>query len=100
MGVHRRQWMPFRQPFSTASERYVKNTSSCRIKLFTLFFLFNYTTPSITALSQPFRMAAHALDWGDSLNQRHYGGKQNTMLMMFVERVVLMLTELSVPILP
>jgi hypothetical protein len=45
-------------------------------------------------------MAAHALDWGDSLNQRHYGGKQNTMLMMFVERVVLMLTELSVPFLP
>ncbi len=28
------------------------------------------------------------------------GGKQNTMVMMFVERVVLLLTELSVPFLP
>jgi hypothetical protein len=29
-------------------------------------------------------MAAHASDLGDSLNQHHRGGKQNTMVMMFV----------------
>ena len=29
-------------------------------------------------------MAAHALDWGDSLNRRRRGGKRSTMVMMFV----------------
>jgi hypothetical protein len=29
-------------------------------------------------------MASHALDWGDSLNQRRRGDKRNTMVMMFV----------------
>jgi hypothetical protein len=36
-------------------------------------------------------MATHVLNWGNSLNQRHKGGKQNTMVMMFVGGVVLML---------
>jgi hypothetical protein len=35
-------------------------------------------------------MAAHVSDWGDSLNRRHRGGKQVTMVMMFVGGVVLM----------
>ena len=49
-----------------------------------------YIKPSITALGQPLRMAAHALDWGDSLNRRRRGGKRNTMVMMFVGGVVLL----------
>jgi hypothetical protein len=35
-------------------------------------------------------MVAHALDWGDSLNRCHRGGKRNTMVMMFVGGIVLM----------
>ena len=34
-------------------------------------------------------MAAHASDWGDLLNKCRRGGKQNTMVMMFVGVVVL-----------
>jgi hypothetical protein len=45
-------------------------------------------------------MAAHALDWGDSMNQRRRGGKRNTMVMMFVGEVVLIVAELSVLFLP
>ena len=45
--------------------------------------------PRLSALGQPLRMAAHALDWGDSLNRCHRGGKRNTMVMMFVAGVVL-----------
>ena len=45
--------------------------------------------PWVTALGQPFWMAVHASDWGDSLNQHGRGGKQNTMVMMFVGIVVL-----------
>jgi len=41
-------------------------------------------------------MAAHVLDWGDSLNRRHRGGKRNTMVMMFVGGVVLMLDRFLV----
>jgi hypothetical protein len=41
-------------------------------------------------------MAAHASDWGDSLNQRRRGGKRNTMVMMFVVGVVLLFDEISV----
>ena len=37
-------------------------------------------TPRLSALSQPLRMAAHASDWGYSLNQRRWGGKRNTMV--------------------
>jgi hypothetical protein len=49
-----------------------------------------YIKPRLTALSQPLWMAAHTSDWGDSLNQGRRGGKLNTMMMMFVARVVLM----------
>ena len=45
--------------------------------------------PWVTALGQPFWMAVHASDWGDALNQHGRGGKQNTMVMMFVGIVVL-----------
>jgi hypothetical protein len=40
--------------------------------------------PHNSTLGQPLRMAAHALDWGDSLNQRRWGGKRLTTVMMFV----------------
>jgi len=35
-------------------------------------------------------MAAHASDWGNSLNLCCRGGKRNTMVMMFVGGVVLL----------
>jgi hypothetical protein len=54
-----------------------------------MVILSNYTKPNISALSQPFRMAAHALDWGDSLNPRHRGDKRLTMVVMFVGCLVL-----------
>ncbi len=34
-------------------------------------------------------MAAHALDWGNSLNPRHRGGTWLTMVVMFVGCLVL-----------
>jgi hypothetical protein len=34
-------------------------------------------------------MAAHALDWGNSLNPHHRGGKRLTMVVMFVGCLVL-----------
>ena len=34
-------------------------------------------------------MAAHASDWGDSLNPRRRGGKRLTMVVMFVGSLVL-----------
>jgi hypothetical protein len=45
-------------------------------------------------------MAAHALDWGDSLNQHCRGGKQLTMMMMFVWGVVSVLDGIPVLFLP
>ena len=45
-------------------------------------------------------MTAHALDWGDSLNQRRRGGKWVTMVMMFVGGVVLLFDGLLVLFLP
>jgi len=41
-------------------------------------------------------MAAHASDWGDSLNQCCRGGKRNTMVIMFVGGVVLLFDGISV----
>ncbi len=46
--------------------------------------LLNYTYPNESALGQPLRMAAHALDWGDSLNPCRRGGKWLTMVVMYV----------------
>ena len=45
-------------------------------------------------------MAAQASDWGDSLNRRRRGGKQKTMVMMFVGGVVLMLDGFLILFLP
>ena len=45
-------------------------------------------------------MAAHASDWGDSLNRRRKGGKRNTMVMMFGGGVVLMFDGFFVLFLP
>jgi hypothetical protein len=41
-------------------------------------------------------MAAHTLDWGDLSKLRREGGKQVTMVTMFVEGVLLMLDEIIV----
>ena len=41
-------------------------------------------------------MAAHASDWGDSLNRHRRGGKRSTMVMMFVGEVVLLFEGLPV----
>jgi hypothetical protein len=41
-------------------------------------------------------MAAHTLDWGDLSNLRRGGGKQVTMVTMFVEGVLLMLDGIIV----
>jgi hypothetical protein len=72
--------MPFRPPFVAQLNNYA-NILTIRIKL----------KSSVSALGQPLRMAAHASDWGNSLNQRCRGGEWNTMVMMFVGGVVLML---------
>ncbi len=53
-----------------------------------------------SALGQPLRMAAHVLDWGDSLHQRRRGGKQLTMVMMFVGRDLSVLDGIPVLFLP
>jgi len=66
--------MPCWPPFLTAGEQFDENTSSCRIKLMSVI-LSNQTKPSVTALGHPLQMAAHASDWGDSLNERHRGGQ-------------------------
>jgi hypothetical protein len=52
--------------------------------------------PCKSALGQPLRMAAHVLDWGDSLNQCRRGGKRLTMVMMFVGGVASVLDEIPV----
>jgi hypothetical protein len=71
-------------------ERLVENKMSYRIKLISLLFYRFIKKNSITALGQPLQMAAHASDWGNSLNQCRRGGKRVTMVMMFVGGVVLM----------
>ncbi len=43
----------------------------------------------LNPLGQPLRMAAHASDWGDSLNPHRRGGKRLTMLVMFAGCLVL-----------
>ncbi len=52
--------------------------------------------PHNSTLGQPLRMAAYALDWGDSLNQCRRGGKRLTMVMMFVGGVVLVLDGIPI----
>jgi hypothetical protein len=54
-----------------------------------MVILSNYTKPKVSTLGQPLWMAAHALDWGDSLNPHHRGGKQLTMVVMLVGCLVL-----------
>jgi hypothetical protein len=49
-----------------------------------MVILSNYTKPNVSALGQPLRMAAHALDWGNSLNPHRRRGKRLTMVGMFV----------------
>ena len=38
LGTRRQQWMPFRPPFATVGELFMKNMISCRIKLISLLF--------------------------------------------------------------
>jgi hypothetical protein len=54
-----------------------------------MVILSNYTKPNVSAFGQPLWMAAHALDWGDSLNPCRRGGKRLTMVVMFVGCLVL-----------
>ena len=58
--------------------------------------LLNYTKPRDSTPSQTIWMAAHMLDWGDSLNQRRRGGERHPMVMMFVGGVVLVLDGIPV----
>jgi hypothetical protein len=59
-----------------------------------------YILPSVSALGQPLRMAAHTLYWGDLFNKRGRGGKRVTMVTMFVGGVGLMLDGIIVLFLP
>jgi hypothetical protein len=59
-----------------------------------------FIKPRNSTLSQPLRMAAHILDWGNSLNQCCRRGKRLTMVMMFVGEVVLVLDGILVLFLP
>ena len=68
MGARCWRWMPFRQPFLTAGERIIENTSISVI-------LSIYIKPRLSLLGQPLRMAAHTSDWDDSLNRHHRGGQ-------------------------
>ncbi len=54
-----------------------------------MVILSNYTKPNVSALGQPLRMAAHASDWGNTLNPRCRRGKRLTMVVMFVGFLVL-----------
>ena len=47
----------------------------------------------LTTLGQLLQMAAHASDWGDSLNQGRRGGNQVTMVMMFVGGVLVLMFD-------
>ena len=55
MGARRRLWMPFWPPFSTVCERFVKNTSSSRIKLIKLLFYRFILNQAKVFFSNPFR---------------------------------------------
>ncbi len=54
MGAHPWWWMSFRQPFSTASELFVENTSSCRIKLIMLLIYQIRLNPTTAPSTNPF----------------------------------------------
>jgi len=46
MGARRQRWMPFRQPFSTAGERFVENTRVVvELNQFLCYFIELYKTP-------------------------------------------------------
>ena len=49
-----------------------------------------YIKHRLRALAQPLRMAAHASDWGGSLNRRCREDKRNITAMIFVGGFVLM----------
>ncbi len=45
MGTRRQKWMPFRPPFLTAGERFVKNTSNIELNLLHAWFIDLCKTP-------------------------------------------------------
>ena len=49
--------------------------------------------PSLSALGQPLRMAAHLSDWGGSLKPHRRDGKRLSMVEMFVSCLMLMLGD-------
>ena len=55
MGTRRQRWMQFWPPFLTACERFVKNTSSSRIKLIKRLFYCFILNQVIAFLNNPLR---------------------------------------------
>ncbi len=84
MGTRRRIWMPFWPPFSTECERFVKNTSSSRIKLIKQLFYCFILNQAKEFLPNPFRRGcSHSIG---RIQRYHSVGGANgtTMAVMFV----------------
>jgi hypothetical protein len=84
MGARRRLWMPFWPPFSTACERFVKNTSTSRIKLIKQIFYRFILNQAKAFLPNPFRRGCPR---SIGRIQRYYtvgGANGTTMVVMFV----------------
>ncbi len=79
MGTRHQRWMPFPQPFSMVGERIVKNTSSCRIKLFFLFFYRfikkTASAPSASPFGWPPTRQIGEIHWIDTIGGQteHHG---------------------------
>jgi hypothetical protein len=85
MGARHQQWMPFRPPFLTAGERFVKNTSISRIKLTTPLFYPFTLNPGKALLNNPFQRGyLHRIG---RIHQSHTVGGANgsNMVVMFVD---------------
>jgi hypothetical protein len=82
MGARRRLWMPFWPPFSTACERFVKNTSSSRIILIKRLFYRSILNQAKAFLPNPFqRGCPHSIE---RIQRYHAVGGANgtTMVVM------------------
>ncbi len=85
MGACRQQWMPFRPPFLTAGEQFVKNTSSHRIKWITQLFYQIMLKPVTAPSTNPFGRGY--LCWIGLIHRSHAVGGANgsTMVVIFVD---------------
>jgi len=88
MVAHRRQWMPFWLPLSTAGERLLKFTVSSRNKLISLLIYSLILNHLKVTLPNPFRRGARG--WGTLGQQNHAAGGANSSIMvgMFVSCVL------------